>query len=152
MITTTLNVPEHVRKNVDEYFAEGHGLANYEPIAVGQHRGNGEAEYLYVVLARQIRGGKWAVWTSWNESTQSLNFGHYDLTEQQAMRLFMNTEILHSPRPTEDRFADIADECIRALLIEADNAHALRFLRDKVELTEEECEYFGVDYDEMQEV
>lgn len=151
MITTTLNVPEQVRKNVDKYFAEGHGLANYEPIAVGQYRGHGEAEYIYVVLARQLRGGKWAVWTSWNESTQSLNFGHYDLTEQQAMRLFMNTEILHSQRPTEDRLSEIATKCIDGL-IEDDEEQALIYLRDEVELTEEECEYFGVDYDEMQEV
>ena len=152
MITTTLNVPESVRKNVDRYFASNNGLNNYEPIAVGQYRGEGEGKYIYLVLGRQIRGGKWAVWTCWNEITQSLNFGHYDLTEQQAMKLFMDTESLYSQRPTEDRLADIADECIRALLVEADNAHALRFLRDKVELTEEECEYYGVDYDEMQEV
>ena len=150
MITTTLNVPEQVRKNVDKYFAESNGLINYEPIAVGQYRGQYEAEYIYIVLARQIRGGKWAVWTSWNESTQSLNFGHYDMTEQQAMKLFMNTDSLHSQRPTEDRLSEIASQCIDGLRLD-DEEQALIFLRDEVELTEEECEYFGVDYDEMQE-
>lgn len=29
--------------------------------------------------------GKYAVWTCWNESTQSLNFGHYDLTKETAI-------------------------------------------------------------------
>lgn len=151
MITTTLNVPESVRKNVDKYFEEGHGLNNYKPIAVGQYRGRGEADYIYLVLGRQIRGGKWAVWTCWNETTQSLNYGHYDLTEQQAMKLFMNTESLYSQRPTEDRLSEIATKCIDGLL-EDDEEQALIYLRDEVELTEEECEYFGVDYDEMQEL
>ena len=150
MITTTLNVPESVRKNVDKYFAEGHGLTNYEPIAVGQHRGKGEAEYIYVVLARQIRGGEWAVWTCWNESTQSLNYGHYNLTEQQAMRLFMDTDSLYSKRPTEDRLSEIASSCIDGLMLD-DEEQALIYLRDTVELTKEECEYFGIDYDDMQE-
>ena len=148
MITTTLNVPEQVRKNVDKYFAEGRGLSNYEPIAVGQYRGEGEAEYIYIVLGRQIRGGKWAVWTCWNESTQSLNYGHYDMTEANAMRLFMNP---YSQCPTEDRLSEIATQSIWGL-IEDDKEQALIFLRDEVELTKEECEYFGVDYDEMQEV
>ena len=146
MFITTLNVPEQVRKNVDKYFAESNGLTNYEPIAVGQVKG--EDSYIYVVLARQIRGGKWAVWTCWNESTKSLNFGHYDLPEWAAMRLFLDP--YHGNRPTEDRLSEIATQCISGLR-EDDEEQALIFLRDEVELTEEECEYFGVDYDEMQE-
>lgn len=148
MITTSLNVPEQVRKNVAKYFTESNGLKNYKPIAVGHQ--NGEDEYLYVVLARQIHG-EWAVWTCWNESTQSLNHGHYNLTEAEAMRIFLDVDSLYNKRPNEIKLVDIAYECIQALLIEGDNVHALRFLRDKVKLTEEECEYFGVDYDEMQE-
>lgn len=92
MITTTLNVPDQVRKNVDKYFAEGNGLTNYEPIAVGQTKGN---QYTYMVLARQIRGGEWAVWTCWNETTQSLNHGHAGMTEAEAMRLFLNESSLY---------------------------------------------------------
>ena len=147
MVRTTLNVPEKVRKNVDKYFTEKNGLANYEPIAVGHVNGNDD--YLYIVLARQIRGGEWAVWTCWNESTQSLNYGHYNMTEWAAMRLFLDP--YHGNRPTEDRLSEIATDCIDALLEEADNSYSLQFLRDEVELTEDECEYFGVDYDKMQE-
>ena len=140
MITVTLNVPENVRNNVNKYFAEGHGLTNYEPLAVGQHRGNGEASYLYIVLGRQIRGENFAVWTCWNESTQSLNHGHYDLSEQAAMRLFLDP--YRGNKPTEDRLDEIATKCID-YFVEDDN---LEFLRDEVELTEEECEYFEIDY------
>lgn len=147
MITTTLNVPESVRKNVNKYFAEGHGLNNYEPIAVGQYRGKYESEYIYVVLGRQIIGDRFAVWTCWNETTQSLNHGHYDMTEQAAMRLFFDTR---SQCPTEDRLSEIASKCIDGLR-EDDEEQALIYLRDEVELTEEECDYFGIDYDEMQE-
>lgn len=147
MIRTTLNVPEQVRKNVDKYFAQSNALRNYEPIAVGHV--NGEDDYLYMVLARQIRGGKWAVWTCWNESTNSLNFGHYEMHEWEAMRLFLDP--YHGNRPTEDRLCEIASKCMDGLR-EDDETSALIYLRDEVELTEEECEYFGVDYDEMQEV
>ena len=147
MIRTTLNVPESVRKNVDRYFAESNSLKNYEPIAVGHV--NDADNYLYIVLARQIRGGKWAVWTCWNESTKSLNFGHYDMSEWAAMRLFLDP--YHGNKPTEDRLSEIATQCIDELR-QYDEEQGLIFLRDEVELTEEECEYFGVDYDEMQEV
>lgn len=147
MIRTTLNVPESVRKSVDEYFEASNGLKNYEPIAVGHV--NDADDYLYIVLARQIRGGKWAVWTCWNESTKSLNFGHYDMSEDAAMRLFLDPHYDH--KPTEDRLSEIATQCI-SVLLQDDEEQALIFLRDEVELTEEECEYFGVDYDEMKEV
>ena len=149
MITTSLNVPEQVRKNVDKYFAEGHGLTNYEPIAVGHS--NSDDDYIYVVLGRQLRGGKWAVWTCWNESMQSLNFGHYDMSEGEAMRLFLNPYSLYSKCPLEDRLDEIASKCIHGWIDDNDEA-AFECLRDEVQLTEEECEYFEVDYDEMQEV
>ena len=145
MIKTSLNVPEQVRKNVDKYFAEGHGLANYEPIAVGRTLGNDG--YLYVVLGRQIRGSKWAVWTCWNESTQSLNYGHYDMFEDEAMRLFLNTDSLFDKRPVEDRLDEIATKCIHQLL-EEDYDDAMEFLRDEIDLSEDECEYFEVDLED----
>lgn len=148
MITTTLNVPESVRKNVSKYFAESNSLKNYEPIAVGHSEGN--SDYIYVVIGRR-NDGKWAVWTSWNERTQSLNYGHYDMTEKQATELFLDINSMYDERPTENRLSEIASKCIDGLL-EDDRETALEYLRDEVELTEEECEYFGVDYDEMQEV
>lgn len=37
-----------------------------------------EDEYLYMVSALK-EDGSYAVWTAWNESTRSLNHGHYEL-------------------------------------------------------------------------
>lgn len=34
--------------------------------------------YLWMVSAKK-EDGTYAVWTAWNESSQSLNFGHYNL-------------------------------------------------------------------------
>lgn len=88
MITTTLSVPKQVRENVEKYFAGSVGLINHEPVAIGQHRGS--EPNIYVVLAKQVHGGKWAVWTCWNEEKQTLYHGHTGLTECDAMRLFLN--------------------------------------------------------------
>lgn len=41
-------------------------------------------DYLYIVKALNVNTLKYAVWTSWNTTTESLNYGHYDLTEEQA--------------------------------------------------------------------
>ena len=31
------------------------------------------------MMDESLAGGPWVVWTTWNESTQSLNGGHYDI-------------------------------------------------------------------------
>ena len=33
----------------------------------------------YPAIKASIGCGPWVVWTTWNESTQSLNGGHYDI-------------------------------------------------------------------------
>lgn len=44
--------------------------------------------YLYMVEAYHKENcDNFAVWTSWNESTQSLNHGHYKLTKEQAKKV-----------------------------------------------------------------
>lgn len=144
MITTTLNVPESVRNNVDKYFAEH--LERYKVIAVGKPRGYDT----YIVLGLKT-DGTYATWTCWDDIIKSLNYGHYDLTEAEAMSIFMDRNSIFSKRPNEDRLSEIATKCIDGLR-EDDEESALVYLRDEVELTEKECEYFGVDYDEMQEV
>ena len=34
--------------------------------------------------------GTYAVWTGWNETTKSLNYGHYDLTSEEDCEKVMN--------------------------------------------------------------
>ena len=43
-----------------------------------------DGDYLYIVKALNTKALKYAVWTSWNTTTHSLNYGHYDLTDEQA--------------------------------------------------------------------
>lgn len=31
----------------------------------------------------------WACWTSWNEATESLNYGHYNLSKERSYEIFM---------------------------------------------------------------
>lgn len=79
-------VPMSVWDNVKKYFKERlHDRYDLQDIISYSHPGD---SYLYMVIAKekdypetnvQLGGGPWVVWTTWNESTQSLNGGHYDI-------------------------------------------------------------------------
>lgn len=71
-------VGEDVQKNITEYFKEY--LSNYIPISVCRCSNHKEDAALYAVVAKNMKNNEIAVWTSWNEKTQSLNRGHYNLT------------------------------------------------------------------------
>lgn len=50
--------------------------------------------YLYLVLAkdkksRSYKGDTYSCWTCWNDKTESLNYGHYDLSKEKAMYILM---------------------------------------------------------------
>lgn len=79
-MTSTIGATQKVYKNVRSYFERK--LKNYEVISVRQKL---TENYIYRVMAQHKTTGKYAVWTCWNESTQSLNFGHYDLTKETAI-------------------------------------------------------------------
>lgn len=73
----TLEVDYKVRKNINAYFKKM--LPNYELMSVVRHSNHPNDSHLYMVSAVQKKTGEYAVWTSWNEKTQDLNFGHYCL-------------------------------------------------------------------------
>mgnify|MGYP006990150156 FL=1 len=50
--------------------------------------------------------------------------------------------------PGRERVTEIATKVIDGLLSD-DKETALVYLRDEVELSEEECTFFGIDYKEM---
>lgn len=91
---TSLNVNNNVKENIIKYLEEH--LPNYELIAVGHIPT--ESDFIYRVLAKKKVNkypeymGDFAVWICWNETTQCLNHGHYDLREEYATNLFMNVE------------------------------------------------------------
>lgn len=88
-------VPISVWNNVKEYFKE-HLDDRYDLQDVIRYASPMDS-YLYMVIAKHknypaikasIGGGAWVVWTTWNESTQSLNGGHYDIkTYEDALRI-----------------------------------------------------------------
>lgn len=87
--------PNSVIENVKKYFEKY--LPHYEVVQVMRKSAHPLDDYLYMVIARhtnypelkrQYGGGEYACWTCWNESTQSLNYGHYDLeSEESALKI-----------------------------------------------------------------
>ena len=89
---TTL-VPQEVKENVKNYLVE-HNLG--ELVDVMRASEYPADNYLYHVIAKKpnekkyFHNGDWdySCWTSWNETTQSLNYGHYNLeTEERAREI-----------------------------------------------------------------
>ena len=95
MSNTMYNVSNDVIDNVKSYLATY--LPNYEVVKVMRKSAHQADNYLYMVVARHIKypqikrdygGGEYTVWTCWNESTHSLNHGHYDIkTEEEAIEV-----------------------------------------------------------------
>lgn len=76
----------NVKKNVANYFREN--LPNYKVEDILQFSDCPGDDYLYMVIVKNMNypelklkfgGGPWVCWTCWNDKTQSLNYGHYDL-------------------------------------------------------------------------
>lgn len=80
-------IPQKVIENIHRYFLEK--LPNYEVVKVRKKSCYEEDSFLFMVTAKK-NTGSYAVWTSWNEQTQSLNHGHYDLTDLETCERIMN--------------------------------------------------------------
>lgn len=74
------DVPEEVKENVKSYFEKK--LPYYSVLTVSRHSDHPDDDYLYHVIG-QHRNGSYACWTSWNQITGSLNFGHYGLESKE---------------------------------------------------------------------
>lgn len=88
-----------VKERVVSYFKEHLDKmcdASSVEVYVGGNPSVGDG-HLYLVLAKDKRerltlGESYDCWTCWNDSTQSLNFGHYHLTKQEALEKLMEFE------------------------------------------------------------
>lgn len=80
-------IPEEVIIHIQEYFQKK--LPNYEVVKVRRKSWHKDDAHLYMVAAKKNMGS-YAVWTSWNESTQSLNYGHYDLADIESCERIMD--------------------------------------------------------------
>lgn len=75
-----------VKKHVESYFKEH--LPQYKVLEIRRKSYHPDDDYLYMVSAKKD-DSTFAVWTSWNETMQSLNYGHYDLLSvEDCERLF----------------------------------------------------------------
>ena len=73
------NVKKYFEKNnmpydVQEIIPDKSPFNNYLFIVIAKHRE-------YPEIKKACGGGPWVVWSSWNESTQCLNHGHYDIVD-----------------------------------------------------------------------
>lgn len=92
-------VPRTVLCDVEEYFESSGGLNNFIPTHICRKSNDPSDDYLYEVVGYNVKTKEYACWTSWNQSTKSLNMGHYNLQrEQEALEII------------KDRFNDISDE------------------------------------------
>ena len=73
-------VPTEVVEHIKEYLNKN--LPQYELLKVVRKSDHPADSYLYMVSAKKRNDDEFAVWTCWNETTKSLNFGHYGLISE----------------------------------------------------------------------
>ena len=82
-MTTANDIPKDVLINVINYFSKN--LPTFSVMEILKASNHPDDSYLYMVIAKKKANpfsrimGDYSCWTSWNESTQSLNCGHYGL-------------------------------------------------------------------------
>lgn len=76
-----------VMENVKRYFEEN--LQAYTVMKIRKKSYHPDDSHLYMVSAKKS-DGTYAVWTGWNESTHSLNYGHYGLKSEESCEQIFN--------------------------------------------------------------
>ena len=82
------DVSKEVILNVLKYFDKE--LPQYNVGLVLRASEYPDDSYLYHVLAHKKDKSDWACWTCWNETTQCLNYGHYNLVSEEAAMEILN--------------------------------------------------------------
>lgn len=73
-------IPEEVIENIVSYF--DNGLSIYTPVQVCRKSNHKSDDYLYSVIAENIKDNSYACWSTYNNSTRVLNHGHYGLADK----------------------------------------------------------------------
>ena len=88
-----MNDQKEVKENVQKYLTENNLGELVDVMRASEHHSD---YYLYHVIAKKpntskvFHDGEWtySCWTCWNEKTQSLNYGHYNIkTEEDAREI-----------------------------------------------------------------
>lgn len=80
-------ISQEVIANIRKYFAIH--LPRYEVIKVRKKSFHEDDAHLYMVAALK-QDNTFTVWTSWNEKSQTLNHGHYDLPDMETCDRIMD--------------------------------------------------------------
>lgn len=76
-----------ILQQVSLYFREN--LPKYDVLKVRRKSYHPDDAHLYMVSARKA-DGTYAVWTCWNQKTESLNYGHYGLQSEEDCEKIMD--------------------------------------------------------------
>ncbi len=72
----------NVLKHIETYFKNN--LPNYAVLEVRRKSYHPDDKHLFMVSAKKVDDGTYAVWSTWNEELQTLNHGHYGLKSTKA--------------------------------------------------------------------
>lgn len=138
-----LVVSQEVYEHVRCYFEKYNSLRKCKIVNICQMF---KGDFIYRVLAYNPVSKTYIVWTSWNESIQSLNYGHYNCTADAAMRIFLNIgEFVETPCIISSmRMREIAEVTIDRIC-NNDPELAKEIIIDDLDMTDDELEYFGID-------
>lgn len=92
----TLPIPSQVIEDIENYFSVN--FPDMHVCHICRKSNHPEEQNLYMVIASN-NNGTYSCWSSWNTTTSSLNYGHYNLkSEQEGISIL------------KDLFNDITDE------------------------------------------
>ena len=77
MLTVNENIKGEVFHNIEEYFRENN--MNYTTFEIFKKSNHPSDDYLFMVVAINLKTKDYAVWTMWNDDRQLLSHGHYDI-------------------------------------------------------------------------
>ena len=136
----------NVLEMVIDYFKESD--LKYEPISVRPYSEFEGDNYLYCVLAKYIgnadfKQNTYAVWTCFNTSTNSMNYGHYDMSYEDACKFFIDYGKEKQPI-SYGRLSELAT-LFKDGLLEDDVESAMEYFIETCEMSDVEFEYFGIE-------
>lgn len=136
-----LVVSQEVYKHVRCYLYDN--LKEYILISICQKF---KGDFIYRILAYNLSDKTYAVWKTWNESTQCLNHGDYNLSFNEAMTIFLDvSEIVEMSCAIKSmRMREIAEVAIDRIC-NNDPELAKEIIIDDLDMTDDELEYFGID-------
>lgn len=71
------SIDENVQLDIENYFKGSSSLSKYKVVGIFRASNHPEDKEMYSVIAK--KDDIYACWSSWNERTKSMNFGHYNI-------------------------------------------------------------------------